>query len=222
MKVSYCTTCKNRLWQLSKTIFFNMQKINLSDDAEMILIDYQSNDGLKEFIIKNFQKDLDSGKLKYFKAMHSHDYFYMSHAKNIAHCMATGEVLFNLDADNYIGIVHDELLLLKEKTLLVDGICKEDRGGRIGVSKVDYMAMRGYSEILSNYEDMDFVLRCKFNGYHIIKSKDQTLPIPNSREEKFRFIKDIDYKKEKIANEKGFGLSLLVDHLGNHFDSGVI
>ena len=51
-RVSFCTTCKGRLWQLEQTLPNNL-KI-LDDYSEIVLLDYQSPDGLKNYIFDNF------------------------------------------------------------------------------------------------------------------------------------------------------------------------
>ena len=44
--ISFCTVCKGRLWQLKQTIFHNLNQ--LESDCELVLLDYQSPDGLEQ------------------------------------------------------------------------------------------------------------------------------------------------------------------------------
>ena len=61
--ISFCITVLNRLHQVKKTL-----EINLSNNdpkyCEFILIDFNSTDGLKDYIYNNFQNELKSGYLK--------------------------------------------------------------------------------------------------------------------------------------------------------------
>ena len=89
-KISFCTTCKGRLWQLKQTLFKNIEQ--LDENSEIILLDYQSPDDLKKYIFQNFQKELENGKLKYYSILE--DYAYSSaYAKNVIHKLATGDML---------------------------------------------------------------------------------------------------------------------------------
>ena len=65
MKVSLCTTCKGRLWQLRQTLPQNL--LYLDDHSEIILLDYQSPDGLKDYIYTEHSLALAQGRLKYFQ-----------------------------------------------------------------------------------------------------------------------------------------------------------
>ena len=53
----------NRLYQLKETLRVNID--NSTNESEFIIIDYNSNDGLKEYIYDNFQDEILNGKLKY-------------------------------------------------------------------------------------------------------------------------------------------------------------
>ena len=61
--VSYCTTCKGRLWQLEQTLPVNIKLAN--EDIEIVLLDYHSQDGLRDYILENYQEYLADGRLRY-------------------------------------------------------------------------------------------------------------------------------------------------------------
>ena len=163
MKISFCTNCKGRLWQLEQTIFKNMSM--LEDDCEMVLLDYQSPDGLEEFIRTHFDAELTSGKLKYFKLMHDYNYS-CAYAKNVVHRLATGTILFNLDADNFIqpGLV-DELRGLRKNKILhhITKSTPIDSGsfGRIGYHAEAFHRLNGYRESIIGMgaDDGDLISR---------------------------------------------------------------
>src|ERR1700742_2651942 len=102
-KLSFCITCKNRFHQIARTLPQNLSD-NLSgkEDMEFVLVDFGSSDGLKEWVITNFKRELNSGYLKYFFTG-SLEHWHASIAKNTAHYCSVGEIVVNLDCDNYTG-----------------------------------------------------------------------------------------------------------------------
>lgn len=73
-KISFCTTCKGRLWQLEQTLPKNLSLLN--DNSEIILLDYKSPDNLKEYIFSKFFRYLENGKLKYFEMVEDYAYIF--------------------------------------------------------------------------------------------------------------------------------------------------
>ncbi len=63
-KASFCATCKNRLWQLRHTLPSNMEAVRAAGCAELVLVNYNSRDGLDDWV-RQFQSDIDSGLLRY-------------------------------------------------------------------------------------------------------------------------------------------------------------
>lgn len=185
--VSYCTTCKDRLWQLKKTLPFNLATID--KDCDVVLLDYHSTDGLDQYIKDNYKNELDSGKLKYYKLDTPLNGFDMALAKHISHTLATGDVLFNLDADNFVGDTINELKNLKDGTVLIPKIVKgtnTSRCGRIGVTKKDYIKYHGYDVSIRNMSNDDGVFFRKLlkHGVRPISSKDRSIPIAQTQIEK--------------------------------------
>ena len=79
----------------------NMAACVEDPDVEFVLLDYQSDDGLREWVRMTLGDAIASGRLV-FGYVSPAPYFRMAHAKNIAHRLATGNVLCNIDADNII------------------------------------------------------------------------------------------------------------------------
>ena len=100
-KISFCMTCKNRLWQLAHTMPRNLFAIRADGCAEMVLVNYNSQDRLDTWI-RQFRSAVEAGTLRYVHEQ-SDPYFHTAKAKNLAHLAATGEFVVNLDADNFIG-----------------------------------------------------------------------------------------------------------------------
>ena len=220
-KISFCTTCKGRLWQLKQTLFKNIEQ--LDENSEIILLDYKSPDNLKKYIFQNFQKELENGKLKYYSILE--DYAYSSaYAKNVIHKLATGDILFNLDADNYIynGLLFD-LRQLKDNQLLLPRLGNENEGilGRIGYTKNTFYKLNGYNENIVGMKGDDGDLRVRaFNlDISVITASYRVSAIQNSREQKELYVNDgiiCNYHKPSppLNYPKEWGKAKVIDQYG--------
>ena len=106
--LSYCISIMNRLYQIKETLRVNID--NSTDNSEFIIVDYNSNDGLKEYIYNNFKNEISNGKLKYYFT-DKIKYWHACVCKNTTHMKANGKYVINLDCDNFIGLNGDELIL---------------------------------------------------------------------------------------------------------------
>src|SRR5690242_4064432 len=93
MKISFCTTVRNRLYHIKQTLPENIKEVR-NHDAELVLLDYGSTDGLEEWITSEFPGDLASGKLRRFR-YNGASYFDRSHSKNLTIKLSTGDVCCN-------------------------------------------------------------------------------------------------------------------------------
>ncbi len=161
--ISFCSTCRNRLWQLMDTLPINLQSI--SDVHEIVLVDYGSTDGLSDWIWNNYKKHIDSKKLVFFEVKNEVRWN-VARAKNLAHRLASGDYLFNLDADNFI--TQEDI---QEITKAVESASHcwqfsqdhRDDGsfGRIGLPAELFKFIGGYDEtfLAMGYEDIDLINR---------------------------------------------------------------
>ena len=62
MKLSYCTTCHNRLWQLKKTLPHNVQYLK-SNEVELVIVAY-NDDSVKPFLQANYADYLGDGRIR--------------------------------------------------------------------------------------------------------------------------------------------------------------
>lgn len=175
-KISFCITCMNRLGHLQKTLRKNI-KHNLDyPNVEFILLDYNSADDLQNWIFKNFKEELSSGTLVYYQTKKPEN-FHMSNAKNIAHNLASGEIVCNLDADNFTGKDFAFYInLMMQKSLDLIGFRKHNFryinahiagcGGRVFLSKANFLKLGGYNEnfIGWGHEDLEFKRRAAVLG----------------------------------------------------------
>ena len=166
-KMAFCITCMNRLHHLKETIVRNITD-NIHSDVEFVLLDYNSTDGLEEWV-KGLRDYIDSGVLNYYKTFDPPCYR-RGHSRNMAFRLADAEIVCNLDADNYLGkdfaSYFIELFETEKNTFYRMNPDSRDTFGRVCVRKDDFIRIRGYDEEMEGYgfEDNDLFLRLKKSG----------------------------------------------------------
>lgn len=217
MTLSLCTNCKGRLWQFKQTLPDTVKTLN--GKVDLVLLDYQSDDGLKDWIFSNYLELLEDGRLKYFRL--SNDYNYScAYAKNVTHRLATGDVLFNLDADNTISEAEVNVLLdLPDKSIYFPIVRKRGSGaeGRLGYHRSTFYELNGYNEniIGMGSDDGDLYLRMRLKGMQPIESKFISDPILNTPEDKQYYVNVKGLTQPPSNWPVSFGVAKLLDRFGN-------
>lgn len=189
MKLSYCTTCHGRVWQLTRTLPHNTKYLK-SGDVELVIVAY-NDDRVKPFLQANYADYLGDGRIRVIE--HDSDKvfadgrrFSCGYVKDIAHRAGLGDVLFNLDADNFIDDeLHQTLLTLPANTLLITKQSEwqpDGRSGRIGCHKSDYGKI--YYRDKGRNDDGDFMLQAHLARIKKIQIPCLIKPIPNKQEPK--------------------------------------
>jgi glycosyltransferase involved in cell wall biosynthesis len=189
--ISFCTTCSNRLYQFKQT-FADTLKIILEDpDTEWVILNLNSKDALHEFMLE--QIPALPPRVIYARAQSDHPW-HVGVAKNVAHRLARGSILVNLDCDNYIG----EMLQLSRAKFTPriqaihfwSGVLKDGTFGRIAIRRNAFLRLGGYDEAFHpmGYHDADLIERAKATGMsilHIPCSKGSA--IWNDKQESMRY-----------------------------------
>lgn len=176
-KIAFCITCMNRLCHLQQTLEKNIIDNYLVDDVEFVLLDYNSTDGLGEWVQQNMQTYIDSGILVYYKTTEPKVY-QRSHSRNMAFRLANAEICCNLDADNFLGKGFAAFMIQEFAThnnvFYTNNHSFNDTFGRISVRYSDFEAIRGYNEALKSYgyEDNDFMNRLVLHGLQPMSFQD--------------------------------------------------
>lgn len=102
MKISFCITCMNRLEHLQATLERNILDNLPEGQVEFVLLDYHSTDGLPEWVRQHMGGYISRGVLNYYRTEEPQHYL-RSHSRNMAFRLAQGDILCNLDADNFSG-----------------------------------------------------------------------------------------------------------------------
>lgn len=201
-KVSFCTGIKNRLHQLKQTLFENLESnMENQKDIEFVLVDFDSDDNCSDWVINNCKNYLASGFLKFFK-INNFPYWHASVCKNTCHFLGEGEVLVNLDCDNFTGIRGGKKLIdiFQNKNIkLCHQWCRKEwfsgNYGRIGVRRNLFYELGGYDESLYNmaYQDTDLIERSKLvypEGVSSFTDENYNEAIKNDKLESIKNIPD--------------------------------
>src|SRR3990167_202118 len=192
IRLSFCTTCMNRLYQLRETLPHNLAEIQKFKNVNLCLVNFNSQDGLHEYIINNFQEQIQHGTLRYFYTKEP-SYFHCSIAKNLAHRLGDGEILYNLDGDNFISEVNIRKIMdvfnkeshiflhdrkYNKKISMIDLLGPNGSIGRIAMKSYDFHKLGGYDEALlgASVHDIDLIKRLKKIDLKKINTNTQVKP----------------------------------------------
>ncbi len=195
-KISFCITCMNRCHHLKETLKKNIKDNYSLTDVEFILLDYNSSDNLEEWIKKEMYDYIRSGILVYYRTT-TPIYYHRSHSRNMAFRLSEGNILCNLDADNFLGKGF-ALKMINEfsqstNIFYTSNLSSNDIFGRVLMLSKDFFAIRGYNESLEGYgfEDVDLYMRLLNKGLKQMIFTNQLY---------YNYIKHS--KMDRIANEK--------------------
>jgi hypothetical protein len=217
-KISFCITCKDRVHHLKKTLPINIKRAH-GFNAEFCVLNYNSGDDLDDWIKTEYFKEIKDGLIRYYRT-DKPKYFHMSHAKNMVHKMAKGEILCSLDADTF---VHPELCSIIVRSFREKNCFLRTNGGLVVVSRKHFIGIGGYDESFVGWgwEDCDFKLRCaRFDldpiilhksYYNVIRhprihrSKNATMSFGKSHEYNLVMLNKNNKLGVIKANPDGFG-----------------
>jgi len=167
-RISFCTAIRNRLHHLKQTLKQNIEDNSSYPELQFVILDYNSDDGLTEWISTEMSFYLSSGKVVYYRT-EDPAFFDRSHSRNLAFKLAEGDIICNIDADNFTGEnFADYINNLFQSTPGIfitsgklEAKIRPDFLGRIGVRKSDFLAVGGYDEKMDGYgfEDIDLINR---------------------------------------------------------------
>ncbi|MBL7700130.1 MAG: glycosyltransferase family 2 protein, partial [Chitinophagaceae bacterium] len=141
----------NRLHHLRQTLPINLEN-NTDADTKFLVLDYNSDDGLQEYILNNFSRELQEGRLEYHHYAHA-KYFSHSHSRNLAVKIADAGYVCNVDADNFTGRDFDKYLFEQfdaHPKAVISGLSNPHNiygaFGRMATRKTHFFEVGGYDE----------------------------------------------------------------------------
>lgn len=225
----------NRLHHLKKTLIQNIED-NLSyPGVEFVILDYNSSDGLEEWIKKDLGSYLKSNILKFYRTSEP-VFFDRSHSRNLMFKLTSGDIICNMDADNYTGkdfaATINEVFNKENNIFFVADTQKRyyflrNAFGRFCVRRNDYMELGGLDEDMKSYgsETLDFYERLSIAGKKevIIENTVFLKTISHGDEERISnefFLKSLEYFFiQYISYEESEILFLYKD---GSFENGII
>ena len=233
--ISFGTVCMNRLHHIQKTLPKNIADNISYPNVEFVVLDYNSSDGLEEWIKNDLKEHIESGLLKYFKTEEP-AFFDRSHSRNLLFMLCNGDVICNIDADNYTG--KDFAKYINQKFNEEDNIFLvadtkrkyyflRNAFGRFCVKKSNFLALRGLDEEMKSYgsETVDFYERLAVNGVKevIIENTSFLDTISHGDEERISneyFLKSLDKLYMKYISS--FESEMLFLFKDGHFEKSKI
>lgn len=171
-RISLCTTCMGRLHDLARTLPKNIDANRDYPRVEFIVLDYNSDDGLEDWMRRNMQEQIESGLVTYCRTTEP-QYYSMSHSRNLAFLVASGDIVNNVDADNWVkaGFV-SYLNRLANQCPRKAIFARRDRSihGRLGFFKDEWEQLGGYDEQMDGwgFEEVDLCWRAWTKGFTLM------------------------------------------------------
>ena len=210
MKISFCMACMNRFFQIQHTLIQNLKDNEKDKDkVDFVLVDFNSTDGLKDFVLKNCKKELEEGYLKYYFTEELKNWDGPI-AKNTPHRLAEGDILVNLDCDNYTGYRGGKVLLdlykSNDRNVFIhqgQGIFGKGNTGRVSYYREDFMRLGGHNEdfLPMGHLDVDVIDRFVADGIKKISLPDERYnkAIKNTKEDTIRYC-DSEYSWRQMVS----------------------
>jgi glycosyltransferase involved in cell wall biosynthesis len=151
--ISLCIPCMNRLHDLKKTLPLTLIAAQASPPAEVVVLDYNSSDGLNEYA---------QDKPITFASYTGREHYHMAHAYNLAAKSSKGDYIVIMGADAVLS--HQYVVALR---WLIEQGCVWMRArhycGIVCIQRAEFLAMGGYDERFQYYmgEDKELESRLK-------------------------------------------------------------
>lgn len=205
-KISLCTTCMDRLFDLKKTLPKNMEDNKEYTNLEFVILDYNSKDGLEKWVKENLMEHIQSGRLVYYRT-ETPKFYSMTKSRNLAFKAASGDIINNVDADNYVHSGFAEYLNVianqfTEKVIFSKGL--RMIRGRLGFWKNEFIdTLKGYDESIEDYgrDDHDLLNRALMAGFTLAQYGGKYFDKTNTPANKTKNMKTKDWKLSELRNE---------------------
>jgi cellulose synthase/poly-beta-1,6-N-acetylglucosamine synthase-like glycosyltransferase len=158
-KISFCTVSMNRLDHLKMTFIKNVYDNLDYRNIEFVLLNYNSNDDMDAWVRDNLSDLIEKGIVQYYHTEEP-NFFHRSHSRNMAFKLAEGDIICNVDADNFIGKGFADYINLhfnNKKDIFIAPpkgshlTTIRNVQGRICLKKEDFYKIKGFDERIMDY-----------------------------------------------------------------------
>lgn len=205
-KISLCTTCMDRGFDLKETLPKNIKDNENYPNLEFVILDYNGKDNLGQWVKKNLMEHIESGRVVYYRT-ETPKFYSMTKSRNIAFKLASGDIVNNVDADNFVkeGFV-DHLNIManqfSEKVIFSKG--KNLIRGRLGFWKHEFIdTLKGYDEKIEDYgrDDHDLMYRALMAGFTLAQYGGKYFEKTASKSHQTENMRTKDWKLSELRNE---------------------
>jgi hypothetical protein len=161
-------------------------------------------------------KYIRSGRLVYYRTTEP-EHFYPNHSQNVCFRLAEGELVANIDSDNFThngylerlnqcaSVAPERLLIVPENFLIPNGkrlLLK----GRFAMYKKDIEMLGGFDEDLDEgfgYDDVNFVFRAMMAGFKMPRFEERFTKnrLPTTDDERVAMVKNKNFREMLGMNE---------------------
>jgi hypothetical protein len=231
MKISFCTTCFNRAYQFRQTFENNCAIISREKNVEWVILNLNSKDGLHEYMMNKLPSFPQN--IVYAKETATR-FWHVSVAKNMAHRIGSGDVLVNLDCDNFIGntldLIRGPLSNGTKAIHLWSGISRDGTCGRIAIVKSEFFSLGGYDESFFpiGHDDLDLLKRARKSGLSVERHPcASNLALRNTKKVAIKYCQlgskltwEQCCKRNRQKSNKNIEENHLIANIGKNWGSG--
>lgn len=210
-KISICTNCMDRTSDLKQTYEQNILDNIDYPNIEFVLLNYNSKDDMDEWAKSSLKSYIDCGVLKYYSTDEP-KYYNMSDSRNRTNLLATGDIINNVDADQYTNKgfafrINDIAHTINTQNIVFVKSKQKNRG-RVGMFKQKFIELGGYADFQDyGYEDEDLILRAYHSGCIVVKFGGEFMRI--TEDHKRRNLNNYKEKDWRFTQRRNALISLL-------------
>jgi len=235
LKISFCVINMNRLYHLRETLLQNITDALEYPESEIILLDYNSSDEMEQWSKEYLGEYIRNNRLIYYKTFEPQVYSH-SHSKNLAFKLATGDIVCNINADNYIGegfaaYLNQAFRERPDAFLVGDNVLirEQFRGtaGKVCLFRDDFLRVGGFDERMTVYgwEDTDFTNRLQYAGLQKREFSDirYLVAIEHSNEERYNMDQQLAGIHALYVDYRNFAvMKLMVLYKDRTYKAGIV
>jgi hypothetical protein len=201
-----------RASDLKRTLLANNTANRDYGRVEFVVLNYNSQDDMHDFMLSSVvAPHIESGIVRYLRTTSPRHYSF-PHSRNIAVRHASGDLVVNVDADNFTGPGFASYLgrlacVCPCRAVFARG--KRRNHGRVGMYKTEFEAIGGYDEDLTGYgyDDRSLLLRALSSGCTLMwwsgaSRRAFAARLPTPKEQTVKHLEAREWRDTERANRR--------------------